>query len=56
MHSPTELKPVVVHRDVKPENILLDSDFSACLSDFGISRIDGSMQSRTTEEVHEFIR
>ena len=31
----------VVHRDVKPANLLLDADENLCVADFGVSRSDG---------------
>ncbi|KAF3969885.1 hypothetical protein CMV_006361 [Castanea mollissima] len=38
----------VVHRDIKPNNVMLDSDFNAHLGDFGLARILQNDTSVTT--------
>ncbi|KAG6498809.1 LRR receptor-like serine/threonine-protein kinase RPK2 [Zingiber officinale] len=43
--------PRILHRDVKPSNILLDNECKAYLSDFGLARLLGNSETHATTGV-----
>eukprot|EP01018_Ginkgo_biloba_P037152 Gb_39310 [translate_table: standard] len=45
------LEPKVVHRDIKSSNILIDHEFNAKVSDFGLAKLLGSGKSHVTTRV-----
>uniref|UniRef100_A0ACD5UP96 Uncharacterized protein n=1 Tax=Avena sativa TaxID=4498 RepID=A0ACD5UP96_AVESA len=49
MHD--ECSPRILHRDVKPSNILLDNDFNAYLSDFGLAKLLRNSETHATTNV-----
>ncbi|OMP05227.1 hypothetical protein CCACVL1_01993 [Corchorus capsularis] len=44
LHDGCNLK--ILHLDIKPQNILLDENFKACLADFGLSKLIGVDQNQ----------
>ena len=51
LHTPTATKPRIVHRDVKPANILLDENLHARLADTGFAKATTPGDERLTLSV-----
>ncbi|KAM7485591.1 hypothetical protein LguiA_001600 [Lonicera macranthoides] len=52
LHTGTGIRHRVIHRDVKSTNILLDENWAAKISDFGMSKIGPANQSCTHISTH----
>ncbi|EOY27936.1 S-domain-2 5, putative [Theobroma cacao] len=46
----------IAHLDVKPQNILLDDNFNAKVSDFGLSKLINRDQSQVVTRIREVVR
>ncbi|XP_039121857.1 LOW QUALITY PROTEIN: receptor protein-tyrosine kinase CEPR2-like [Dioscorea cayenensis subsp. rotundata] len=55
MYLHHDCSPAIVHRDIKSTNILLDEDYEAKISDFGIAKIAEESELSTFAGTHGYI-
>ena len=48
LHSPVGSRPHLVHRDLKPGNVLISADSRAIVTDFGVARMNPSLETNLT--------
>eukprot|EP00128_Syssomonas_multiformis_P012870 Colp12_sorted_trinity150504_noHs@18691 len=49
MHYLHSYEPRIIHRDLKSQNLMVDSDWTVKVSDFGFSRITGNTDQQMTQ-------
>ncbi|MFS8029583.1 putative protein kinase RLK-Pelle-CrRLK1L-1 family [Helianthus anomalus] len=54
LHTGSSTQHGVIHRDVKTSNILLDSEFDAKISDFGLAKVGIINHTRTHVMSHPY--